>query len=608
MEVIVINRLLQSKEEQLLSEKLTSAGNQTVLYANFPLTEKLIGFSSGTMELLPEEKKTINYEIFDQILKFGEINIGDTAITDMLMFEKASIWHYHKFRTYFFIRNLIFEIRLIEKLAMKYQKITYYGESGFLKNYPFNFSGLTILIPESKKSKVNYRTIFNYILFFKLRVIAGFFQLNRYSKANHIIIDHAIKQTILNFFTLRPELGNYYLEYLFEKLDDDFLILDEVDIPKFNKGSDFSIKKWHFITKGRRLFAEIILLRGLMSRSVKKQLKSFDNQLAGKYKPIKSGLTNPVDLMIIDFIKSLHASSKLYLFKYLAYKKFLSHHHFKSISTIDENSPRIKSILDAAKMNGMKTIGIQHGTIHDLHPAYMFTKQDAERKLMPDFTMVWGENWKKLLTEKGNYHSGSLMITGQIRTDIISSLQNHKHNNSISVPENSRVILFASQPQQDPELRQKSALDVFTAVKKIKDVHLVIKLHPAEFNDFDYYHELARKSGCTNYQVVLQVDLYLLISISDIVITCFSTVGAETAYFSKPLIILDHLKQDIQKYHREGIAFLATNSEELYDYILKIIGKKLSFDAVSNQNYIQRFAYKVDGQVSERIISFIKNA
>ncbi len=607
MEVIVINRPLQKNEEQTLLEQLNSGIKEFALYANFPLSEELAGFSKGPIELLPDEKKAINYEIFNHVLNFGEIKIGDIAITDLLMFEKASIWHYHKFRTYFFIRNLIFEIRLIEKLSLEYQKITYYGESAFLKNYPFYFPELALHIPNVNKSKINYRTIFNYILFFKLRVIAGLFQLMRFRKVQHIVIDHAIKQTLLNLNTLKPEPGNYNLEYLFEKLDQDFLILDDVDIPKFHKGSDFKLKKWHFFPKGRRLFGEVILLKGLFSVTVRRQIKSFDAQLKGKFELIRSSLTNPIDLIIIDFIESLHASSKLFLFKYLAYKKFFSRHPYKSISTIDENSPRIKSILDAAKSNGIKTIGIQHGTIHELHPAYMFTEIDAERKLVPDFTMIWGENWKKLLTEKGRYVPESLIITGQIRTDIIPLLQTKKINNLISIPEGSKIILFASQPQQDPELREKSALDVFSAIKEIPESHLVVKLHPAEFNDYNYYHKLAHKSGCSNYQIVLQVDLYLLISLSDIVITCFSTVGAETVYFNKPLIILDHLKQDIQGYHKEGIAFQAANQEELKDYMVQILNNQLSYKSDSYENYIRNYAHKVDGQVSERIISFIKN-
>jgi CDP-glycerol glycerophosphotransferase (TagB/SpsB family) len=212
-----------------------------------------------------------------------------------------------------------------------------------------------------------------------------------------------------------------------------------------------------------------------------------------------------------------------------------------------------------------------------------------------------------LLSEKGHYEPKTLIITGQIRTDIIPLLVNQNVKELIKVPGDSKIVLFASQPQQDPELREKSALDVFSAVKDIPDLHLIVKLHPAEFNEFNYYNVLAERVGCKNYQLVLQVDLYLLILIADIVITCFSTVRAETVYFSKPLIILDHLKQDIQGYFREGIAFQATSEAELKDCILQLLGGQLTINESSYQKYISNYAYKIDGQVAERILKFIKD-
>jgi len=101
--------------------------------------------------------------------------------------------------------------------------------------------------------------------------------------------------------------------------------------------------------------------------------------------------------------------------------------------------------------------------------------------------------------------------------------------------------------------------------------------------------------------------LYLLISLSDIMITCFSTVGAETVYFNKPLIILDHLKQDIQGYAREGIALQTSNSKELKNNIEKILTDEISINKTAYQNYIEKYAYKIDGKVADRIIEFLKN-
>ena len=179
MEIIVVNRLLEKEEEDHISGCLTSADRDIQLYSNITLSDKLERFSKGSIELSSDEKREINYELFRHVLNFGEIKIGETAITDLLMVEKASIWHYHKFRTYFFIRNLTYEIRLIEKLSKSHQRITYYGESGYLKEYPFSFPGLTIHVKESKQTKVNYRTLIAYSAFFIIRALNGYLKFKK---------------------------------------------------------------------------------------------------------------------------------------------------------------------------------------------------------------------------------------------------------------------------------------------------------------------------------------------------------------------------------------------------------------------------------------------
>ena len=80
------------------------------------------------------------------------------------------------------------------------------------------------------------------------------------------------------------------------------------------------------------------------------------------------------------------------------------------------------------------------------------------------------------------------------------------------------------------------ARDVFTSVEKLENVCLVIKLHPGEKNDKYYYTEIAAETGCKNYKLLYDEDLYVVIASCKALITCFSTVGTETAYFYKPLM------------------------------------------------------------------------
>jgi len=606
METIVINRKLIPEEEKEVLD-LLKENNQSILFSNVDLPPALQQYSKGKIDLTPEEKREINYNIISTIIQFGEIEINNKAITDMLTFEKVSIWHYHKFRIYFSIRNLFYEIELINQLKSKYTNIYFFGENEFLNDYPFDSHGIHIQTPATVKSGFSKKAALSFTIFYLIRVLLGFFQLSRLKNKKHIIIDHSIKQIVLNLKSLFPESGNYYLQYLIDKADDQFLILDDVEIPKFHTGTDFTFSSSRFKSGVKLLFGEWVLFRGLTSGKVRKELKKATNQYIHNYTGIETGLDDPLNKLIFQSLKSLHTSSKLFLFKYLAYKKFFAGHSFKSISSIDENSPRIKSILDAAKSNNIATIGIQHGTIHELHPAYIYSREDQRRNTIPDYTMVWGKYWSQFLIDKGNYKPESLKITGQIRTDIIPKLTNVKAKDYLQIPEGSRIVVFASQPQRDPKLREQAAFDVFNSVRHLKDVQLIVKLHPAEKNDNDYYKKIADKAGCSNYQIILQIDLYLLISLCDILITCFSTVGAETVYFNKPLIILDHLKQDIQGYHKEGIAFQAQNSAELKTYLEKLLSGDINFSNTAYKNYIEKYANKIDGKVADRIIDFIRN-
>jgi CDP-glycerol glycerophosphotransferase (TagB/SpsB family) len=134
---------------------------------------------------------------------------------------------------------------------------------------------------------------------------------------------------------------------------------------------------------------------------------------------------------------------------------------------------------------------------------------------------------------------------------------------------------------------------------------LIVKLHHREFADSDYYNAIAKEVGCTNYVLDTKSDLYQLIARSDVLITCFSTVGTETVYFYKPLVILDHLKQDIQGYAAEGVAFQATDSDNLTSILSGIFDGTLKVNRAKYDSFIQKYAFRIDGKVAERCIKAI---
>ena len=139
-------------------------------------------------------------------------------------------------------------------------------------------------------------------------------------------------------------------------------------------------------------------------------------------------------------------------------------------------------------------------------------------------------------------------------------------------------------------------------------VHLIVRLHPREFDNPEYYSEIAKQTGCINYEIDTTSDLYQLIASCDVLITCFSTVGTETVYFHKPLIILDHLKQDVQGYIAEGVAFQATDADSLTRILTGILNGNLKIDRAKYDDFIQKYAYRIDGKVVERCIEAITKA
>ena len=167
------------------------------------------------------------------------------------------------------------------------------------------------------------------------------------------------------------------------------------------------------------------------------------------------------------------------------------------------------------------------------------------------------------------------------------------------------TLVYASQPQRDESLRKQAALDVFNAVKDM-DIELQLKCHPRETNPL-YYHNLAKKSGCTNYRILpANADLYETLANCNALITCFSTVGLEAVYFDKPMLVLDHLKQDLQGYVSSGVGQQVVSAEEIKEALQLIInGQKGQSEA--REQYIAEHAMAIDGSAWDRVLGVLLN-
>lgn len=597
LKTVIINRILSASEKEEI-DQLAESGAQVFTFLSTKQIE-----CEEPIAPAPETKRAINYSIMNEVLQFGDFHVNNQTISQLFSIDNASVWHYHKFRVYFAVRNLMYFLQPLQQKFNSFEGQRWYVNPD-VKILKHIFPEIELRLPEQKtETPINYRILFSYLILLKYRVLSYLFSSKK--KPEYLLYMTEKYSTVLDKKTLNTKQGHHILDYLITELDGRFALLTEVLMPKAKGKSDYSYSKKQFsrtLDHCRKTFIEGFMISGLLSSKVRHSTKQAQKALIQNYPKVRETELSVAQRLILEVFQSLHSSSRFFLFRYFAARKFFANSGIKAVIAGDENSPLTKSVLDAAKFCGIKVIGLQHGTMHDLHPAYLYTKDDNRNRIMPDLTLTWGKYWEQFLIEKGNYPEGSVISVGQIRTDIIPVLAKAESQKQVNPTER---IVFASQPQRDPELRFQAAYDVFKAAQNLRNTLLIVKLHPREFGDTAYYADIAAKAGCKNYTIDKTSDLYQLIASCDVLITCFSTVGTETVYFHKPLVILDHLSQDIMSYTAEGVAFQATDADSLTKILSGIFKGTLRIDRNKYATFIEKYAYRIDGKVAERCIKAI---
>lgn len=594
---VIINRPL-SDSEIIEVKRLAETGSKIYTFSGDYFPDSALRISLST-----DEKRQVNYETMAEVLQFGDLTYNDQTISDLFRIDTASVWHFHKFRVYFAVRNLMYFLKPLEELFISFENQVWFV-SAEVRPLQKLYSEVDLRFPAiDPKVKFNFGNLLSYLILIKYRFLR--YLISPRKNPEYLLYLTEKYSTVMDKNSLNTISGHHILEYLISELDDRFSLLTEVLMPKPKGKSDYSFSWKQFQSSWNhhpKISIEGFLISGFLKKRVREQTKNAHQAIRLAYPKALEAQLSPIQKLTLEVFQSLDKSSRYYLFRYFAARNYFDHSGIKAVIAADENSPLTKSILDAAKFCGIKVVGLQHGTMHDLHPAYLYTENDRKNGVMPDLTLTWGKYWEEFLIRKGNYPSDSVVSVGQIRTDIIPVLLTAEKQKKANP---SNLIVFASQPQRDPELRYQAAFDVFKAAKRLPKSSLIVKLHPREFADSEYYEAIAKTAGCTNYVLDTTSDLYQLIASCDVLITCFSTVGSETVYFHKPLVILDHLNQDIMGYAAEGVAFHATDAESLTGILTGIFNGTLNVERDKYDAFIQKYAYQIDGKVAVRCIEEI---
>ena len=286
----------------------------------------------------------------------------------------------------------------------------------------------------------------------------------------------------------------------------------------------------------------------------------------------------------------------------------------KAVLSVDETSLFARSIIIAAKSKKIPTMGVQHGLIaHNESFEYTHLKNEVHPKLtpktphcpIPDLTFIYGNYTKNTLENFGNYPKKALKITGQPRYDFLPRIDQLFKKEDVykefNLDPNKKLVIFATEALESEEAGDLNNT-VLGGLKDVKDINLIIKLHPREPEEA-YYKELAKKHGVPAV-IIRDYNTFKLLHACDTVIVMHSTVGLEAAMINKPVVVVNVTgNPDVVQYVKNGIAVGAYKQNEVTPAIKKVLFDKEIQEKLSKKRkaYVEDNIHSTDGKATERI-------
>jgi UDP-N-acetylglucosamine 2-epimerase len=286
------------------------------------------------------------------------------------------------------------------------------------------------------------------------------------------------------------------------------------------------------------------------------------------------------------------------------------------IVIVDEYGLYGRAATIAGKINNIPTLAIQHGALTPNDLGWLHLSDEISNNFIdpkycpiPDKTAVSGEYYKNILTRLGSYPKDRVIITGQPKYDILAHANNffekRKIYDKFKVEYKKKLVVLATQPlpENENELLFRS---VFREIKKLKDIQLVIKLHPNEYDE-SLHRNIAKEVGL---DVILtkDINLFELLNACDVLMTVSSTVALEAMILDKPVIIVDlKTNPDETAFVKSGAAIGVYKSNDINKAIIKILNDKGTKKKLQNnmKKFVYEHAYRIDGLAYKRIVKLI---
>jgi hypothetical protein len=237
--------------------------------------------------------------------------------------------------------------------------------------------------------------------------------------------------------------------------------------------------------------------------------------------------------------------------------------------------------LGAARAEAVPTFAVQHGGIQRRHPGYIHRRRPSGLSL-PDRTFLFGDWERRLLLEASVYREDELRVSGSPRLDVVRdgvTADTDAVRRELGIEPTSRMLALST--TWGPLARRFHFTVTLASLfdRPMRDVHLVIKLHPGEPDDGLYRRVIEGVAAARGFEpvpisVVHRVDLYRLLAAADAHLGVFSTVITEAVFTGTPNLLAACVRpSDLLGYVEAGVAYPVRDGAELEEALRSGAGR-----------------------------------
>lgn len=541
---------------------------------------------------------------FDKAIRFAHNlenpNFNGKKIQELFPYSDLSMWWFMYPSLIQSIKSSIEFIEYFEQLISKHNPtiieiVSDFEKSNLLKQISIKYK---IKFKYSKLKFIKFKLKFNIvskIQKFRYEKITKTKIINRLKLFNDVIPKTLISDKIIFLIptTYRRKIFNKNStakgEFLVQPILDSLLKMNQntlcIDVD-YSFYGNHSILEERLRSKDQSWIPLELLIKKKLTKEGNEFFKNYSNVISKQYFQ-KKFVYNDIcfwKLIEQEFLKlSYKPNLPMYIQLLDSLTEVFKQNKPKLILLPYEAGPYALAMIASCRKNNIKTVGIQHGIIFGSNPDYSHIdfqhKKNPFGMILPDTFLIFGNSTKDILLKKKNYPPEKLFVFGhpmyfdyqQIHKDLKQKDLRYKFNIS-----NKKIVILFTTGKYQSYYRgyEKQNYDERILYELIKNFsnnekfHIILKPHPiGEYLDF--YKRQIEKSNCNNFSII-DDDLFELLSISDLIISTFSTSLIDAIAFEK-LSILVRFDENIPYPFNTSKVLLDTNIDMLTENIIKIL-------------------------------------